>query len=73
MIMKIFPKILVVRCYELDGIEVTYSSDWSQNNLDHLYGKLENELEHNKHLESYEIFHNWKNIWKEEDKIISFI
>ncbi|MDD2487644.1 MAG: hypothetical protein PHS92_04725 [Candidatus Gracilibacteria bacterium] len=66
--MKIFPKILVVRYYELDGIEVTFSNIGTERYLNYIYSKLENEFNNNKHLESYEIYYDGEKIGKEKNK-----
>jgi len=66
MIMKNLPKVLIVRYYELTWIDVTYSNNSSSKYLYSLNQKLSDELIHNKHLESFEIFYNWENILEEK-------
>ena len=59
-----FPDIMIIRYYELDWIEITYSNDWSKKNIDLIFSRLEKEQEENKHLETYQINFKWKNIGK---------
>lgn len=53
--MSNFPEIMIIRYYELDWIEVTYSDDWSEENIDRIYIKLDIEMKENKILESSKI------------------
>ena len=63
-----FPKIMIVRYYELDWMEITYSNDWSKENKNKIYRRLEKQQEKDKHLETYELFLKWENIQSEEER-----
>jgi hypothetical protein len=63
-----FPKRLIIRYYELAWIDVTYSDNWNKDYKNKIWEKLQNELEENKHLESFEIFYNGENIMREEER-----
>jgi hypothetical protein len=63
-----FPKILIVRYYETWDMNLTYSDNWDENYLSSIYKRLDEELEENKHLETYHIFCNWEGIWSEEKR-----
>ncbi len=67
-IMLNFPKIMIVRYYELDWMEITYSNDWSEKNRRIIENRLDKEQEEDKHLESFEVFFKWENINSEEER-----
>lgn len=66
--MSNFPEIMIIRYYELDWIEVTYSDNWSKENMNLISDRLQKELEEDKYLETYQIFHNGEDIRKEEEE-----
>ena len=64
-----FSEIMIIRYYELDWIEVTYSDDISKENIDMIYKKLDKEMKENKHLESSKIIIKGKDFEKEENRV----
>ena len=63
-----FPEIMIFRYYELDWMEITYSNDWSKENRNKIYRRLEKQQEEDKHLETSEVFFKWENIQSEEER-----
>ena len=61
--MSNFPEIMIVRYYESWIIEVTYSDDWSGKNRSLIENRLQKQQEEDKHLETYQIYFKWEDIW----------
>lgn len=60
-----FPKVLIIRYYELEWINITFSDDLSKKNINQIYKKLENERNIKNGLEYYEVIMKWEWIEKE--------
>lgn len=60
-----YPEVMIIRYYEWNWIDITYSNDWSEENLNNLYKKLDNETKVKNWLEFYEVIIKWEWIIEE--------
>ena len=63
-----FPEIMIVRYYELDWMEITYSDDWSEENKNKIWKRLRKESNIKNWLEYYEVIYKWEKISREEER-----
>lgn len=60
-----FPKVLIIRIYEDDWIEITFTNDNNEENIKSIYRKLDKESK-SKHFNKYVVCENW--YWIEIEK-----
>ncbi len=60
-----YPEVMIIRYYEFDWMNITYSNDSSEENLNNLYQKLDSEKTNKNWLEYYEIIIKWEWIIEE--------
>lgn len=63
-----FPELLIIRYYEDWILEYTHSEDWSQENIDKLFLRLDKEMDWDNNLEAYDIIVRWEWVRSEEKR-----